>query len=213
MAIAPDTRYDLRFPVLLLVLIVLQCVSNTSAFGGIINGAVGGRDDNGVFKPFDEIISKDFSFDVEIGLLEFDLATLSPTPNPSIFLNLHDSGGLLSGLSSTRVFVYSGDGAITPGDLTISTIASFDISRSFMSGGSQHDVTVAVNTIVAGGGTHAGFRFEPLGGSTWDGFGFASDNLLVFSDIPEPTVYAMIGIAGLFCSRSRLCRGTCWLAS
>ena len=66
---------------------------------------------------------------------------------------------------------------------------------------------------VAGGGTHAGFRFEPLGGSTWDGFGFASENLLVFSDIPEPTVYAMIGIAGLFCSRSRLCRGTCWLAS
>ena len=165
------------------------CLGGTSSFAGTIFGLAGGRIDDGVFMPSTEIIASDANFDgFQIGLLEFDLATLSPAPNADIVLELADSGGTTSGLSSTLIFVYSGDGAITMGDLTISTISSFDITRPFLGGPTQHDVTAAVNAILAGAGTHAGFRFEPITGGSGgqDAFGFAGSNKLVFSDVPVP---------------------------
>ncbi len=196
-----------------LLLVPLHIMGSSGACGGVIDGVAGGRYDQGVLKPFEEIIAKDFSFDIEIGFLEFDLATLSPAPNPSIVLNLHDSGGLLSGLSNTRVYIYSGDGVITTGDLTIAAIDSFDISRSFLSGGSQHDVKAAVNSILVAGGSHVGFRFEPIGGSTWDAFGTASANELVFSDVPEPTVCSVIVmVCGVCLGRAGRRRNAAWLS-
>lgn len=184
---------------LALLPLICLCLGGTSSFAGTIFGFVGGRIDDGNFMPFNEIIASDTIFaGFQIGLLEFNLATLSPVPNADIVVELDDGGGLVVGLSSTRIFVYSGDGAITPGDLTISTIASFDITRPHIGGPTQHDVTAAVNAILAGGGTHAGFRFEPITGGDGgqDSFGFATSNKLLFSDIPEPGTLGLL-VAGV----------------
>lgn len=193
------------FPLRRLALLTLLwlCLGSTSAIGGTIFGLAGGRIDDGIFDPSTEIVASDFNFDgFQIGLLEFDLSTLSPAPNLDIVLELADSGGLTVGLSSTRVFIYSGDGAITMGDLTISSISSFDITRPFLGGPTQYDVTAAVNAIIAGAGTHVGFRFEPITGGSGgqDAFSFADSNKLIFSDtvIPEPSTAALAAV-GMAC--------------
>ena len=195
---------------LALLPLICLCFGSTSSFAGTIFGFVGGRIDDGNFMPSAEIIASDTIFaGFQIGLLEFNLATLSPIPNTDIVVELDDSGGLVVGLSSTRVFVYSGDGAITPDDLTISSISSFDITRPHIGGPTQHDVTAAVNAILAGGGTHAGFRFEPITGGDGgqDSFGFAASNKLLFSDIPEPGTASLLLIGlGLGVKRPRRSR-------
>lgn len=167
--------------------------TNSATFGEAITGTAGGRFDDGQLK--NEIIASNFFLDgFQIGLLEFDLGTLTPAPNASIVLELYDSGGLTSGLSSTRIFAYSGDGLINADDLTATAVGSFDITRPYLSNEfttrtTEHDVTSLVNTILVSGGTHVGFRFEPITGGDGgqDAFGFFNQNQLVFSDTPAPS--------------------------
>ncbi len=138
-----------------------------------------------------------------VGFLEFDLTPLAPGPHDSVSLFLADKGGT-GNTATTAVFYFSGDGVETQGDLTIPAQYLFDITRPLSGETTEHDVTDAVNDLLAAQATHIGFRFHGTQSNRTDAFGFEYDNNLVWDatsvsvPLPSREVSSWSGVKILF---------------
>jgi hypothetical protein len=149
------------------------------------------------------------------GIMEFDLSTLTPTPNANVTLYLRDTGGLTCCDSTTNVYYYVGDGVGTSADYTRLDNFLMQITRPWKGVPSTtlHDVTAAVNAIALAGHQYIGFLFVEASnlGKQEDAFGTMGaftpsldepptnrTSGLVFSDAALPSAVPLPGALPLF---------------
>ncbi len=105
---------------------------------------------------------------VSKGYLEFDLWLMNPLPSSSVLLILPDSGGGTLGDSTTNLYSYAGDGALTLGDWNVTGDLFATLVRPWLGPTTILDVTDLVNSFDS---RYFGIRFEAV----WNGPGKSAD--------------------------------------